>query len=319
MSICKYLDPELEPLLAAFTGEHAPDFTKMSLEEQRAMAAAQIAALEGSAPQMAFIEDFEVRNREGGMIPCRAFGPVRSDEPLPIVILFMGGTYVATSLDHAGPMPKTIAHLSGALVIVPLHRVPPEHRYPAAYNDCYDVYAWLTENGGSIGGDESRICVAGESAGGTLAAHVCLEAKAKGVQQPVLQVLAEPLLDHESETESLNENTLILSKAVLRSQNGFGYFEPGVRPSVEASPLRARSVEGLAPAYILTADLDPLRDEGRIYAQRLRQAGVPTMYHNYDGQVHGFFSMGSHVTQAKWATHEWISVLKLLFEEASAK
>lgn len=257
------------------------------------------------------VKEFEIQRRDGQTMPCKAIIPPQHRPNLPVVASFMGGTYVGTTLEFIGGYESHIAELVECIVVVPLHRVPPENRFPAAYDDCFDAYAWLKRNAGEIGGDSARIAVHGESSGATLAASVCIDAKAEGLPQPVLQVLAEPLLDHESETPSMNELGVVLNRATLRL--GSSYYFGSERPAKRASPLRADDLSGLAPAYIVTAGLDPLRDEGYAYAVRLRQAGVGVTYNSYEGQIHGFLSMIAAVDQARIAFHQCCGVLRMAF------
>lgn len=302
-----YIDPQVLPVLEML-GQH--DYSKITVEEGRAMYR-QAAAFALPVRPNCRVEEFVLPRRDGTPIPCKAIFPPDAGKSLPVVISYMGGTFVGTTLEFIGGYESHIAEFAGSIVVVPLHRVPPEHRYPAAYDDCYDVYAWMTRNAGQIGGDPARIALHGESAGATLAASVCIEARDRGEAQPLMQVLAEPLLDHEAETPSLNELSIMLSRATLRL--GSSYYFGDERPARRASPLRVDDLSGLAPAYIVTAALDPLRDEGYAYAVRLRQAGVPVIHTCYEGQIHGFLSMIGSVDQARIAFHQACGVLRLAF------
>lgn len=310
MSHSHYIDPEVRPVLEMMAG-HYGDYEKMSIADMRAMFAQTAAAMARPLPPGCRDGYFDIPG-PGGAIPCRYFRPADMSGELPIVVQFLGGTFVATSLDQVGHVPPILAMTLRCMVVTPLHRMPPEHPFPAAYDDSFAIYAWLQANAKGVGGDGERIVLLGESSGATLTASACIDARDRGLAQPRLQVLAEPLLDHTSETPSMNEFTYVLSKALMRRRPHvyFGDDEPPVR----ASPLRAPSLAGVAPAYVITAGLDPLRDEGIAFAARLRNEGVVVALRNHDGQVHGFFSMFEQITQSRIAFAECCATIRLAFE-----
>lgn len=309
MANSHYVDPQVRGFLDQFAANYGEDYIERSIDELRALYLEQLKTT--AKPLPAGCEDgrFDVPGL-GGPVACRYFKP-QGEGPFPVLIYFLGGTFIYTTLDHVGAMPPETAMLANCIVVVPLHRMPPENRFPAAFDDCFSVYRWLTEHAAELGGDQTRIALMGESSGATLAAAVCIDALEAGVQQPVLQVLAEPLLDQLAETASLNEFTYVLSKTVLR-QEPSAYFGDAP-PERRASPLRAKSLKGVAPAYVITADLDPLRDEALAFVARLRTEGVLVAHRHHDGQVHAFFSMFDQLTQAKIAFHECCAVLALAF------
>lgn len=304
-----YVDPQVRPILEMLDAQFGA-YSKLSLEEIRDLYNRNGPLLAAPVPDGCLDERRTIPG-PGGSIECRLFRPSEGKGNLPVIVHFVGGTYVATSLDHLGPPPTAMAMQVGCLVVVPLHRVPPENPFPAAYDDAFAVYRWLAEHAREWGGDPARIILQGESSGGTLAASACLDARDAGLAQPLMQVLAEPLLDHEAETPSLNEFTYMLSKHDIR----FGsrtYFGDG-RPPRRASPLRAESLAGVAPAYVITAGLDPLRDEGIAFVARLRREGVPVTHRHHDGQIHGFFSMFPQILQARIAFEEVCAVMRFAF------
>lgn len=304
-----FVDPQVRPVLDMLAQQFG-DYTQLSVAETRKLYAETAAAMAQPLPQGCVDGRFSVEGPTGP-IECRFFKPADASAPLPVFLFFLGGTFVATSLDHLGPVPGILAMETRCIVVTPLHRIPPENRFPAAYDDCLAVYAWALKSAGQIGGDSNRVAVGGQSAGGTLAAAVTIDARDNGWRQPVLQVLAEPLLDHLSETPSLNEFTYVLSKKVLKEGSRY-YFGDAVPPT-RASPLRAPSLAGLAPTYIITAGLDPLRDEGFAYVARLRAEGSIVAHRHHEGQLHGFFSMFQQITQSKIAFAECCAVIRLAF------
>ena len=309
MNHSHYIDPQVRPILDMIAQTFG-DYTELTVDETRALYAQSTAAMAQPLPEGCIDGRFKIPG-PGGPIECRFFRPVAAEGDLPVILSFLGGTYVATSLDHLGPPAPAMAMAVNCMVVSPLHRMPPEHPYPAAFDDCFEVYRWFLENAASVGGNPAQIILEGESAGGTLATMTCIRARDAGLPQPKLQVLAEPLVDHESETPSANELTFMLSKKALR----FGakqYFGDAPIPR-EASPLRVDSLAGIAPAYVITAGLDPLRDEGIAYVSRLRQEGVPVTHRNHDGQLHGFFSMFPQILQARIAFEEVCAVMRFAF------
>jgi len=306
-----YIDAEVRPMLDLLAAAYG-DYANMAVDEIRARFAQAAAAMARPLPPNCQDGYVDVPG-PAGPIACRYFRPADAAIDLPVIAHFLGGTFVATSLDQVGWNPIKLAMEVGAVVITPLHRMPPEHPYPAAYEDCFALYRWLLGNAKQVGGDPGRIALVGQSSGGTLAASVCIEARAAGLPQPALQVLAEPLLDHESETPSINEFTHVLSKEILRPRVSHYFGEE--RPPRRASPLRAESLAGVAPAYIITAGLDPLRDEAIAFVARLRREGVFVAHRHHDGQIHGFFSMYDQITQARVAFAECCAALRLALSE----
>jgi len=304
-----YVDAEVQPILDML-GAQFGDYTQLTVGEIRALYNQNAFMTASQLPEGCLDERKSIPG-PSGEIECRVFRPKDAVGELPIILHFLSGTYVATSLDNLAPPPSAMAMEVGCIVVVPLHRMPPENPYPAAYDDCFAIYKWLLDNGALWGGDPGRIIINGESSGATLAAAVCIDARDEGLPQPIMQVLAEPLLDHESETPSMNEFTYILSKEAVRfgSKTYFGDSPPPRR----ASPLRAESLAGVAPAYIITAGLDPLRDEGIAFVARLRRENVTVIHRNHDGQVHGFFSMLTQVTQSRIAFQEVCAVIRFAF------
>jgi acetyl esterase len=172
------------------------------------------------------------------------------------------------------------------------YRLAPEQKYPAAVEDAYAAVCWAAEHGRELGGDPSRLAVLGDSAGGNLSAVVALMARERGGPKIALQVLVYPVTNHSYDTDSYRrlEAGYFLTKGKMAWY--WGHYLPNEAAGREpyASPLRAESLEGLPPALVITAEYDPLRDEGEAFARRLREAGVPVTYTCYSGALHGFFN-----------------------------
>jgi acetyl esterase len=228
-----------------------------------------------------------------GELPVRIYTPGESRSPAPAVVYFHGGGWVVGSLDSHENLCRALANRARAVVVSVDYRLAPEHRFPAAAEDCYAAAHWVAEHGAEIGVDGERIAVAGDSAGGNLAAVVALMARNLGGPELRQQTLIYPVTDHDFETPSYRDNAdgYLLTRDAMRWFWSHYVPDTGRRSDPYASPLRAEKFGELPSALVVTAEYDPLRDEGEAYAARLREAGVPVELARYDGQIHGFVSM----------------------------
>jgi acetyl esterase/lipase len=225
-----------------------------------------------------------------GDVPVRVYRPGGSvDDRLPLIVNFHGGGFVAGDPKQSEWWCSSIAHEVRAVVVSVDYRLAPEHPYPAAPEDCYAATAWAVERSADLGADGSRLAVMGDSAGGNLAAVVAVMARDRGGPPIALQVLVYPAVDHVNSYPSEVENgsAPMLGTADLKAAP---LYCPGHESEPYASPLFAEHT-GLAPAFIQTAQHDPLRDQGGAYAAALRAAGVPVQVTNYVDGVHGFISI----------------------------
>jgi acetyl esterase len=206
-------------------------------------------------------------------------------------VFFHGGGWVIGSIHSHDNTTGRLAAESGCTVVSVEYRLAPEHPFPAPAEDAYAATAWVAAHAGDLGLDAGRLAIAGDSAGGNLAAVVALLARERGGPRIAYQVLIYPNVDVRVQTASRRD---LGDQPYLLSNRALAWFEDHYIGDAEIdwrlSPLRADDLTGLPPAFVLTAELDPLRDEGEAYATRLRQAGVPTTYHQADGMIHGFFS-----------------------------
>ena len=215
----------------------------------------------------------------------------RAAAPSPLLVFLHGGGWVVGDLDtHDAPC-RALARASGALVLSVDYRLAPEHPYPTPIDDAFAAFRDAVARTGELGADPARIAVGGDSAGGHLSAFVAHRAAADGGPAPALQVLVYPATDFVENypSERLFADGFVLTKANMDWYEG--HFLPDAAVKPEASPLRFERLEGVAPALVVTAGFDPLRDEGEAYAARLREAGVPTVLRRHPGQVHGFLNM----------------------------
>lgn len=235
----------------------------------------------------------------GVSIPLRIYRPPTLERVLPALVFFHGGGFVIGDLLSHDPVCRWLAREARAVVIAVDYRLAPEHRFPAAVDDCLAAYRWVSEHR-----DELRVGavgVGGDSAGGCLAAVVCQQAQRLGLAQPALQFLIYPT----TQTNSQHPSRTTFASGLLLEKDTIAWFinhylpDPSEHADPRASPLLAESVAGLAPTLMVTAGFDPLRDEGRAYADRLQEAGVPVEYHCATGLPHGFWSMGGAIDDAR--------------------
>ena len=252
-----------------------------------------------------------------GDILARIYTP-KGDGPFPVLVYFHGGGWVIANLDVYEPSCRALCNAAECMVISVAYRQAPEHKYPAAVEDAYAATQWVIANADQLGGDSSCIAVGGESAGGNLAAVVCLKARDEGGQLPAAQLLIYPVTDSRMDTPSYREN--VYSKPLSSTMMPWFWRHylsseaNGLEPY--ASPLQATNLSGLPPAIMITADIDPLRDEGEAYAQRLADAGVSVKATRYHGMTHEFFGLAGVVDKAKEAVEEVADGLKQVFSQS---
>lgn len=254
-----------------------------------------------------------------GDILARIFTP-EGDGPFPVLVYFHGGGWVIANLDVYEPSCRALCNAVSAIVISVAYRLAPEHKYPAAVEDAYAASQWVMENAQALNGDPTRVAVAGESAGGNLAAVVCLKARDEGGRMPVAQLLIYPVTDHRMNTPSYQEhaNAKPLNAAMMPWfwQHYLESEAQGGEPYV--SPMLADNLSNLPPAIVITAESDPLRDEGEAYAKRLALAGVSVTARRFDGVMHEFFGLAGVVGKATEAVGEAASALKRVFDSRAA-
>ncbi|UOQ53963.1 alpha/beta hydrolase [Hymenobacter cellulosivorans] len=236
-------------------------------------------------------------------VKARIYIPKGATGPLPVVVYYHGGGWVIANLDTYHPSVRALAEKTNAVFVSVAYRQAPENKFPTAHNDSFAAYQWVLKNAAAIKGDPKRVAVAGESAGGNLAAAVCMMARDKGIMQPKHQLLVYPIADYSMNTPSYQKNAQ--AKPLSKPFMGW-FFKHYLRtPADGNSPLislvKAPNVKGLAPATVITAGIDPLMSEGKAYADKLQAAGIPVKYQNYDNVTHEFFGMGAVVPQAKEA------------------
>jgi acetyl esterase len=252
----------------------------------------------------------------GGDIGARYYRPAdeKPGEALPGVVYFHGGGWTCGDLDTHDSVCRGIAVHGRCAVVAVDYRMGPEHKFPAAVDDALAAVKWVAANAGALAIDASRLGVAGESAGGNLAAVAAIALRESGLAI-AMQVLVYPLVDQAADTESLRRyaHGYSLTRELLRWYQKQYLRGDADRSDWRASPLLAGDHSRLPPAYILTAGFDPLRDEGEAYADRLRDAGVSVVYECFEGMMHGFLPMGGALAAAGHAHYRIGQMLRTRF------
>ncbi len=244
-----------------------------------------------------------------GALPLRIYRP-RAASPLPVLVYFHGGGFVLGSIDSHDALARNLSSGADCLVVSVGYRLAPEHRYPAAADDCAAAVTWVHGHAGEIGADASRIAVGGDSAGGNLAAVAALRSRDEHGPTITAQLLIYPVTQMRAPVQgslvSNGEGYFLQARAVAWFDDMY-LGDSDTHGLAYASPLLAPSLSGLPPALVITAEFDPLRDQGEHYAQRLRQAGVSVRLIRYDGAIHGFFGMAVDIgRRAVAGACEWL-------------
>jgi acetyl esterase len=308
------LDPALKLVLDQLDSGDAPKLQDSSPEQARAL----YADMQMPAPdlELASVEDGRIPGT-AGEIPVRIYRPVSDpvDTLLPALVYLHGGGWVIGSVETHDSSCRELAHGTGCIVVSVDYRLAPEARFPAAADDCFEATQWVASNAADLGIDPERVAIGGDSAGGNLAAVVSLMARDRGGPELRFQLLIYPVTDADFETGSYVEN----AEGYLLERDAMRWFwdhyvpDAAARTQPYAAPLRASDLSGLPPALVITAEFDPLRDEGEAYANRLKSAGVATTLTRYDGMIHGFFPMTPLVEGARAAVAESCAALRSAF------
>lgn len=296
------LDPHAKRFLDILATASPVDASRLSVNERRDLFSRLMSLSTRNVP-IGRIEDRTLPGPEA-LISIRVYTPLQAlTDRLPGVIYFHGGGLVAGSLDTHDSICRNLANETGCRLISVDYRLAPEHKFPAGVRDGYATTIWAIEHAAELGIDRDRIAVAGDSAGATLAAAVCqLVRRAQGLELAA-QLLLCPVTDFAAETESRSAfaTGYLLDKAMIERDLEL-YLPAGADArDPRISPLRAPDLSGLPPAYIHTAEFDPLRDEGRAYAVRLAHADVKVTYTCHPGMIHLFYAMTSAIPYARTA------------------
>jgi acetyl esterase len=292
------LEPVTAAILAQIAESGAPEYHQLPVIESRAL----YTEAQSVPPSIEVysVEDFVVPGPAGD-IPVRLYRP--NDKPAPLHVHFHGGGWVIGNLVTHDADCREIVAASGCMVLAVDYRLAPEHPFPAAPEDCYAVSCWAAANSTQLGGSPGLISIGGDSAGGNLAAVVALMARDRNGPEFAMQLLLYPITEPSMASASFREN----AEGYLLTKTMMAWFWNHYCPDIEQrkhpliSPLMASDLSGLPPALMITAEFDPLRDEGEAYAARLKEAGVEVEMRRFNGFIHGFFSLAGIIEATREA------------------
>jgi acetyl esterase len=307
------LHPQARAVLDQMAETGNPPINELSVKKARQDSEA-MASLQGTPEPVASVED-RMAPGSGGGIPVRIYTPF-GKSPFPVLVYFHGGGWVIGNIESSDSLCRLLANAAGCVVVSVDYRLAPEYPFPAAVDDAYDATKWVAANAAAFSGDSSRIAVCGDSAGGNLAAVVAQIARDRGKPAIRFQLLIYPVTDAACDTPSYNENAegYFLTKAAMQWFWNHYVQNDADRNHPYASPLRASSFAGLPEALVITAEFDPLRDEGERYGECMRAAGTPVQLTRYDGMIHGFFTMSGVIDQGGIAIQQAAAALRTAFK-----
>lgn len=296
------LDPQIAAVLQQFSGLPQPDFASLEPVQYRQFSDNLMPPLAGEAL-------FEVRELKvagaAGELDARLYRPVEGEQ-LPLLLFFHGGGFVMGTLNTHDHLCRSLARLSGAVVVSVAYRLAPEAPYPAAPHDCYSALRDLVGRAAELGVDAQRVALAGDSAGANLAIAVSRLAVEHNGPRIAYQCLFYPVTDLRCASvsyEAFAEGYFLTAQMMHWFARQY-LAQPQQAEEALASPLLAGDLTAQPPTSLITAEFDPLRDEGEAFAERLRQAGVAVRLRRYDGMIHGFASMAAFVDRAAEALAE---------------
>jgi acetyl esterase len=283
--------PQVQAIRDRLEAEQVPNLYTLPIEEARARDVKGAITTAGQLEPVAEVRDFVVPGPAGDLA-ARLYRPSLRGA-VPVLAYFFGGGWSLGTLDTSDAVCRMITNRAGCATVAISYRLAPENKFPCAVDDCYAGAAWIAEHAAELDVDGGRLAVGGDSSGGNLAAAVTLRARELGYPAIAHQLLVYPNTDATADTPSLREVT---DKHFFNANAIAWYWsmylespDDGMNPL--ASPLKAADLSGLPPATVITAELDPLRDEAELYAAALAKAGVPAEVIRYDGMMHGFFTM----------------------------
>jgi acetyl esterase len=295
------LHPQVLAIRERLRRDKVPHLTTLTIEQARAADLAAVVAGAGNAEAVGDVKETTIPGPATDL-RLRVYRPAGTG-PWPVLVYFFGGGWSLGTLDTCDGICRMLTNAARCVTVSVDYRLAPEHKFPAAVEDCYAGAAWVGSNAEELGGDPARLAVGGDSSGGNLAAAVALMARERGGPAIRHQLLVYPNTDYQADTPSMRD---ISDEYFFNPASVLWYWrlylatpEDGASPF--ASPLRADDLSCLPAATVITAEYDPLRDEGELYAKKLEEAGVPVEVIRYDGMIHGFFTMVGVLDTARTA------------------
>jgi acetyl esterase len=315
------LNPKIEQVLDMIARAKRPPYHDLTAQQARAAYEMSAPILEIPSAQMFSVEDLTLPTRDVATIRARLYQPFEPSwaEPAPALVYYHGGGFTVGSVDTHDALCRMFARDARCMVLSVDYRLAPEHKFPTAVNDAFDALSWLHANAGLYGVDPGRIAVGGDSAGGTLATVCAVLARDAGLPKLALQLLIYPGTTGYQQTDSHARlaDGYLLSGATIQ-----WFFKQYVRDAGDRDDWRFAPLDGtrgapafsdLAPAWIATAEYDPLSDEDVAYAEKLRAAGNEVTLKRYTGMIHEFFKMGGFVPDVAQAHSDAARALRLAF------
>ncbi len=316
---------EMQAVLDKLKALEAKNVSDLTVPEARMQASAADAAkgvqrderISPAPESKATTKDIAIPTANGAL-PARVYTPDGAG-PFPVVVYYHGGGWVIADINTYDASARSLALGAEAIVVSVDYRHAPEAKFPAQHEDAYAAYEWVVENIGASNGDASRVAVAGESAGGNLAAYVALTAKGRQATQPVHQLIVYPIASDDTQTESKKAftDTAPLSAPDLDWFVGHVFESKDQTADPRIDLVDRTDLSGLPPATVIAAEIDPLRSESEEYAEKLKAAGVSVNQKTFTGVTHEFFGMGKVVPQARQAMEMATADLKQAFAKGA--
>jgi acetyl esterase len=313
------LHPQVLAIRERIRRDRVPHLTTLTIARARAADLAAVVEGTGDAEAVGDVSETVIPGPAGDL-RLRVYRPAGDGRAggtgrWPVLVYFFGGGWSLGTLDTCDGICRMLTNAARCVTVSVGYRLAPEHKFPAAAEDCYAGTAWVASHAEELGADGTRLAVGGDSSGGNLAAAVALMARERGGPAITHQLLVYPNTDYQADTPSMREVTdqYLFNSASVRWYWGMYLATPADGANPFASPLRAGNLSGLPAATVITAQYDPLRDEGELYAKRLEKAAVPTELIRYDGMIHGFFTMVGALDTARTAVLDAAASLRAAF------
>ena len=306
------LDPQAKALMDQMAAANGPALHTLSPSEARRVTAAMFQVPPDKLEKVHKIENRTIPG-PAGSIPVRIYTPP-GPGPFPLLVYLHGGGWVIGDLESHDAPCRLLTNKAGCVTVSVDYRLAPEHKFPAGVEDCFAAVKWVAEHAKELNADANRLAVGGDSAGGNLSAVVAQLARDAGGPKIAFQLLIYPATEAELDTNSHKTFTnYFLTKEDIIWFWGHYLRGPADRKDPRIAPALAKSFRGLPPALIITAEFDPLRDEGEAYGEKLRAAGVPVTVTRYEGMIHGFLSMYAMLDKGGVAIEESAAALRKAF------